>query len=908
MMQGGVQGDGAVKTTCPYCGVGCGLLATLSPDGQAIVRGDPNHPANFGRLCSKGSALPETLGLEGRLLQPEIGDREASWDEALDLVARRFSETIAQHGPDSVAFYVSGQLLTEDYYVANKLMKGFIGSANIDTNSRLCMASSVAGHRRAFGSDTVPGTYRDLELADLVVLVGSNLAWCHPVLYQRLAAAKEARPEMRVVLIDPRRTMTADIADFHLPIRADGDTALFAGLLAYLAEHGHIDRDYVKAHTTGLDAALAACSALTPERIAAQTGLSVASLTGFYRLFAATERAVSVYSQGVNQSARGTDKVNAIINCHLATARIGRPGMGPFSVTGQPNAMGGREAGALANMLAAHMEIENPDHRDRVRHFWRAPRIAQRPGLKAVDLFRAVGDGRIKALWIMATNPADSMPDAGTVEQALRDCPFLVVSDIVRDTDTVCHAHVKLPAAAWGEKDGTATNSERRISRQRPFLAAPGAARPDWWIVCEVAKRMGFAPAFAFGSAAEIFAEHAALSCFENGDTRDFDIGAFAGVDRRSYDRMQPFQWPRSRPAAPAETRFFAAGSFYTQDRKARIVPVRPAPPKEADAVFPLVLNTGRVRDHWHTMTRTGRSARLSQHVAEPFAEIHPDDAREHGLAHADLVRVSSASGAIVVRALLSKRQQKRTVFVPMHWTDQFAGCARVDRLIPGITDPHSGQPALKHASVAIERFAAAQFGFAALSRRPGMLGADYWALARCEGGWRLELAFAKSGADATAFAAALFAAGADTETMVYHDGATGRQRFACFAGERLVGALFLAPEPVAVSRAWACEQLLAKHAGQRARMAVIAGRPGAHGFDRGAPVCSCFGIGANEIAAAVARGCRTIDAIGRALGAGTNCGSCRGEIGQILRENCLRAEGRRAAPLPVKAKEKVQL
>jgi assimilatory nitrate reductase catalytic subunit len=584
----GAPGERVVKTTCPYCGVGCGLLAKLAPDGSAIVRGDPDHPANFGRICSKGAALPETLGLDGRLLYPEIGGREASWDEALDLVARQFSETIDNHGPESVAFYVSGQLLTEDYYVANKLMKGFIGSANIDTNSRLCMASSVAGHRRAFGSDTVPGTYRDLELADLVVLVGSNLAWCHPVLYQRIAAAKVVRPEMRVVLIDPRRTMTADIADLHLPIKADGDVALFSGLLAHLARHRHIAQTYVKAHTTGLDAALAALSDLSLDRIAAQTGLTREQLDAFYCMFAATEKVVTVYSQGVNQSAHGTDKVNAIINCHLATGRIGKPGMGPLSVTGQPNAMGGREVGALANMLAAHMEIENPEHRDRVRRFWRSPRIARNPGLKAVDLFRAVGDGRIKALWIMATNPADSMPDARLVEKALGDCPFLVVSDIVRDTDTLRHAHVKLPASAWGEKDGSVTNSERRISRQRPFLTAPGTTRPDWWIICEVAKRMGFAEAFAYGSAAEIFAEHAALSAFENNGTRDFDIGAFAGIDRASYDRMQPIQWPRQRPAGPAETRFFAAGGFYTEDRKARIVPLQPTPPRAADPAFRL--------------------------------------------------------------------------------------------------------------------------------------------------------------------------------------------------------------------------------------------------------------------------------------------------------------------------------
>ena len=402
-----IPGPMSVKTTCPYCGVGCGVLAKRGPNRTATIQGDPDHPSNFGRLCSKGAALAETIGLEGRLLHPEIGGRKETWDQALDLVATRFSEAIAAHGPDSVAFYVSGQMLTEDYYVANKLMKGFIGSANIDTNSRLCMASAVAGHRRAFGADTVPGTYRDLELADLVVLVGSNLAWCHPVLYQRLAAAKSARPDMRIVVIDPRRTVTAEISDLHLPIRADGDVALFTGLLSHLAKQGRIDRDYVEAHTAGLEAALIAASALRREDVEQQTGLDAKSLTRFYRLFGETEKVVTVYSQGVNQSSRGTDKVNAIVNCHLAAGRIGRPGMGPFSVTGQPNAMGGREVGGLANMLAAHMDIDNAADRARVQRFWRAPAVAAKPGLKAIDLFRAVRKGRIKALWIIGTNPAE---------------------------------------------------------------------------------------------------------------------------------------------------------------------------------------------------------------------------------------------------------------------------------------------------------------------------------------------------------------------------------------------------------------------------------------------------------------------------------------------------------------------
>ncbi|RUV82523.1 nitrate reductase, partial [Mesorhizobium sp. M5C.F.Ca.IN.020.14.1.1] len=513
-----------VRTTCPYCGVGCGVLAKVTADGEITVRGDPDHPANFGRLCSKGSALAETIDLDGRLLYPEIHGRRTGWDEALDLVASTFSQTIAEHGPDAVAFYVSGQLLTEDYYVANKLMKGFIGSANIDTNSRLCMASSVAGHRRAFGADTVPGSYEDLELADLIVLVGSNLGWCHPVLYQRVAAAREKRPEMKVALIDPRRTMTAGIADMHLAIAADGDVALFTGLLAYLGKNDALDRAYIAAHTTGFEGAIAA-SSLDLAGIAAATGLGEDELVRFYSLFAATAKTVTVYSQGVNQSSSGTDKVNAIINCHLATGRIGKPGTGPFSVTGQPNAMGGREVGGLANMLAAHMEIENPEHRSRVQRFWSAPAIAEKPGLKAVEMFQAVADGRIRALWIMATNPVDSMPDADAVEAAIKACPFVVVSDVLAMTDTVRHAHVRLPAAAWGEKDGSVTNSERRISRQRAFLPVPGEARADWWIIAEVAKRMGIAEAFSYASPAAIFAEHAALSAFENHGARDFDIG-----------------------------------------------------------------------------------------------------------------------------------------------------------------------------------------------------------------------------------------------------------------------------------------------------------------------------------------------------------------------------------------------
>ncbi len=879
----------AVATTCPYCGVGCGVLAERSAGGALSLRGDPDHPANSGRLCSKGAALLETIGLEERLLYPEIGGRRAGWDQALDLVASTFSRTIAEHGPDSVAFYVSGQLLTEDYYVANKLMKGFIGSANIDTNSRLCMSSAVAGHRRAFGADTVPGTYEDLELADLVVLVGSNLAWCHPVLYQRLAAAKAKRPEMQIVLIDPRRTMTADIADLHLAIRADGDVALFSGLLTFLADHGAVARDYVVSSTSGFAQALAAARALSLDETAALIGLSPSRLLAFYQLFARTEKTVTVFSQGVNQSSAGTDKVNAIINCHLATGRVGRPGMGPFSVTGQPNAMGGREVGGLANMLAAHLEIENPVDRDRVRRFWRGPAIASRPGLKAIDLFQALADGRVKAIWIMATNPVVSMPDVAAVEEALETCPFVVVSDVSSKTDTLRFADVALPAAAWGEKDGTVTNSERRISRQRAFLPLPGEARPDWWIVCDVARRMGFAEAFSYVSAAAIFAEHAALSAFENRGARDFDIGGLAGLDETQYEAMAPTQWP-----VPAEGavggRLFSDGRYFTPDRKARFVALRPTAEARASRDFPLILNTGRARDHWHTMTRTGKSARLSQHLAEPYVEIHPADARRIGIADADIVRVSTSNGAILVRALLSNRQSRGAIFVPIHWTDQFAAAARVDRLVPACVDPHSGQPASKHAAARIERFAAAQYGFAVLRERPSALDADYWALARCVGGWRVELAFARDDRDWPAFAARHLQKRPDAQMLAYHDVGAGQQRFACFAGDRLVGALFLAAEPVAVSRDWAVDQLGAEFSSRGARLAIVAGRPARGLADRGRSICSCFAVGANQIAAAIAAGCASVEEIGAKTQAGTNCGSCRAEIKALIERSALQA------------------
>ncbi|MEJ8308359.1 molybdopterin-dependent oxidoreductase [Agrobacterium larrymoorei] len=877
-----------VKTTCPYCGVGCGVIAKIDDTGTVSVKGDPDHPANFGRLCSKGSALGETLDLDGRLLYPQIDGKQAGWDEALDLVASKFSEAIATHGPDAVAFYVSGQLLTEDYYLANKLMKGFIGSGNIDTNSRLCMSSSVAGHRRAFGSDTVPGLYEDLVTADLVILTGSNLAWCHPVIYQRLAAAKAERPDMKIVVIDPRRTMTCDIADMHLAIRPDGDVALFTGLLAHLANGKAVDTAYVAAHTVGFETAIQSACAIGLPEIVEATGLSLAELIRFYELFERTEKVVTCYSQGVNQSSSGTDKVNAIINCHLATCRIGKPGAGPFSLTGQPNAMGGREVGGLANMLAAHMAIESAEDRDRVQRFWKAPTIAEKPGLKAVDMFQAVADGRIKALWIMATNPVVSMPDARAVEAALKQCPFVVVSDIMATTDTARHAHVLLPSLGWGEKDGTVTNSERRISRQRGYLAAPGEAKPDWWQFAEIGKRMGDGDAFTYHGPAEIFAEHAALSAFENNGTRDFDIGAYSKMEQQPYDDMTPFNWPQPSGTARSTTRFFADGKFFHADGKARFISTVLPQTNRTTVEYPLTLNTGRIRDQWHTMTRTGKSARLSSHLAEPYVELHPRDAMAAGIRSADLVEVESPLGTVVLRALVTERQARGSVFAPMHWNDQFAANARIDKLVAPNTDPFSGQPASKNVAVAARRFEAKAYAFAVTATAPQKPDCSYWALAKAEGGYRLELAFETVPEDWISWSREIFGIDAHIEPLGYADSQSSDVRLAFFDGETLLAALFIAATPVAVARNWAVAQLKERHEDTRNRFALVAGRPGAGRPDPGATVCSCFNVGINQITSAIREGCHTVEAVGACLSAGTNCGSCRAEIRTII-DGCLR-------------------
>jgi len=872
-----------VRTTCPYCGVGCGIVAKPDGRGGAAISGDPAHPASFGQLCSKGSALGETLALEQRLLHPMLRQPDGKlgqvdWEQALATVADGFRRVIDRDGPDAVAFYLSGQLLTEDYYVANKLMKGFLGSANVDTNSRLCMASSVAGHRRAFGADTVPGVYADLDEADLIVLVGSNAAWCHPVLFQRMMRNKAERHALLVV-VDPRRTVTAEEADLFLPIEPGTDTALFCGLMVHLAETGTLNRGYTDAYTRGFAEALARAREIAPDsRVTAErTGLSEAHVEEFFRLFRETRRVVTCFSQGVNQSAQGTDKVNAIINCHLATGRIGLPGMGPFSLTGQPNAMGGREVGGLANQLAAHMGFE-PQEIDRVRRFWNAPRMAEREGLKAVQMFEAIERGEIKALWVMATNPAVSLPRAGGMRAALKNLELFVVSENVLSNDTInAGADILLPAAAWGEKDGTVTNSERRISRQRAFLPLPGEAQPDWWIVSETARRMGFTEAFAYQSAADVFREHAALSCFENHGTRDFDLCALAEISDVEFDALDPVQWP-VRAGVPGDgARFFSQGGFFTPDGKARFVaPEFPTLSEKTSASYPFRLNTGRVRDQWHSMTRTGLSPRLASHLPEPFVEIHPTDAEAAGLEEGGYAKIATAHGSCVVKVMVSHNQRPGSLFVPIHWSGETASGACIGDLVAPCTDPHSGQPEAKATPAAISNVSFQLHGFARTSQPVSLPKQAWWVRVAVPGGLEYRLATNQSPIVWHDFAYREMTRGGQLAEELESD----RYRAAALSDSEIDAWICIAP--FGASLQWDPRALVATELQDGSAYPL---RRIDFGLIETEPViCACFQIRASAVQEAISAGtATTVKEIGQTLGAGTNCGSCLPELKRLI-------------------------
>ncbi|SBS29361.1 Nitrate reductase [Marinomonas spartinae] len=738
--------EGWVKSTCAYCGVGCGIEARPMITGKLDIRGDKDHPSNHGKLCTKGIALGDTVIEDGRLLMPKMKVdkqwQETDWDTALDQVAQQFSKTVAEFGPDSVAFYVSGQLLTEDYYVANKLLKGFIGTSNIDSNSRLCMASSVVGHKRAFGMDTVPVCYDDIELAELVILVGSNLAWCHPVLYQRLRVAKQANPNLVVVVIDPRRNESCEIADLHLALNPGADVALFNGLLHYLSKTQQLDASFIADHTNHFSEALEA--ALQEGDVSYITGLDEQTLAGFYETFAKTDKVLTIYSQGVNQSTQGSDKVNSIINCHLAMGKIGVPGCGPFSVTGQPNAMGGREVGALANTLVAHMEFDNPKDREAVATFWQTQRLASKPGLKAVDMFDALASGKIKAIWIMATNPVVSLPNSAKIKQALLDCPLVVVSDCIADTATTRCADIVLPAQGWSEKSGTVTNSERRISRQRRLMASPGLAKPDWWILSQVAQRMGFKEAFDYRHEGDIFREYAQLTGLNNDSgQRDLNLTGLANVSDEEYQSFQPRQWPVIEDQGVSQNRrFFEDKRFFTANHRANFLAVQHSAPKNPlSKAFPLVLNSGRTRDQWHTMTRTGLSSRLAEHTPEPYVLINAKTAAAFSLHPDALACIRNQHGSCFARVVLSESMSDNEIFMPIHWNDVTAANSKPCVLIASDTDPVSGQPEFKYTPVTIAPFMAQTSALLMLRQPVTFSLSGYWSRQKITSGYLYHIA-----------------------------------------------------------------------------------------------------------------------------------------------------------------------
>jgi assimilatory nitrate reductase catalytic subunit len=826
-----------------------------------------------------------------------VAGHRVSWDVALDHVASHFARIIEQNGPDSVAFYLSGQLLTEDYYIANKLMKGFIGSANVDTNSRLCMSSTVAAHRYVFGSDSVPGCYEDLDTADVLVLVGSNAAWCHPILFRRMVRARQERGA-RIVTIDVRGTATTESADLALTIRPGTDAVLFCGLLVDLDAKGAIDRAYVASHTEGFEPALSQARNIAPDLItvAAKCGLEVAEVAAFFDLWRNTERVVTLYSQGVNQSWQGTDKVASILACHISTGRIGTIGTGPFSLTGQPNAMGGREVGGLANQLAAHMGF-TPEDRDRVGRFWNSPQVAEREGLDAVAMFDSIARGDIKALWVMGTNPAVTLPRADMVRGALARLELLVVSENVGSTDTMSSgAHVLLPALAWGEKDGTVTNSERRISRQRAFTTAPGEAMPDWWAMSQVARRMGFGAYFDHSGPAAIFREHAALSAFENGGARDFDLGGLAEISDADYDALAPIQWPVPANQSGGRARMFGDGRYFTPSSRARFKPVAEPTLAEAPSVeFPLILNTGRLRDQWHTMMRTGLSPKLSSHAAEPFVAVNSADAFRWKLEDNGFARVSTAHGTIVLKVAVTASQPLGRIFVPMHWNDETSGGARVGALVHSFTDPLSKQPDSKSTPARIESVSFRARGFILARERFALPGDSIWAWRAIEqGGYIARVATNESIAhllDAIGFAAAA------ATTATYIDRSREIYRAAFITNDRLDAALLLGQHDDELSwhgfvGAWGMQQL-----DNSTRRFLLAGRDLPTDVDMSPTVCACFGVTSRAIQAAIDDGAFSTDSIGAELRAGTNCGSCIPELKRMIAAGLLARE--RGNPVP---------
>lgn len=691
------------KSTCSYCGVGCGILISKDSRGKIMVEGDPDHPANKGMLCSKGKNLHYTVqNKSDRLLFPEMrwnkgSERvRVSWEAAMGRIVTVFKTLISKYGPDSVAFYVSGQLLTEEYYIVNKLAKGYIGTNNIDTNSRLCMSSAVVGYKLSLGEDSVPISYDDIELADCFFISGANPAWCHPILFRRLEKHKAENLDIRIIVSDPRKTQSTAIADLHLQIYPGTDIYLHHAIARWLIEHNFTDNNFIKNHTNGFDALKERVMATSLSEAASVCKIPKSDIELAARWIGESKGFIPMWAMGLNQSAIGVDKNLSLINLSLITGRIGKPGNGPFSLTGQPNAMGGREVGGLCNLLPAHRNMDSPEHRKEVADFWGVPSVPSVPGLSATQMFEALANDKLKAIWIICTNPLVSLPNVRLAEEALKKGRFVVVQDISANSITRDYADVVLPAASWAEKEGTMTNSDRRISLLSKVIDPPGEARPDTEILLDFARRMGF-KGFDFKSCSDIYNEHARLTA-----------GTRIDISGLSYSWLKEngtTQWPFPKDSTKGTERLFTDYSFYTADNRAKIHSPAPENISEAPSTkYPLALTTGRIRDQWHTMTRTGKVARLRQHIPEAFVEIHPTDAQKNSVKEGNLVEIQTPYGTGRFKAKITDEIKEGVIFIPMHWGKlQGSDLVRANNLTSPLVDARSKEPDFKFTAANIQ-------------------------------------------------------------------------------------------------------------------------------------------------------------------------------------------------------------
>ncbi|XTI71892.1 molybdopterin-dependent oxidoreductase [Acidithiobacillus sp. AC3] len=909
------------RSVCPYCGTGCGVL--IEHDGERIlgVRGDPEHPANFGQLCSKGMTLAQTVHGSGRATVPlqrvaEETWQQASWEQSMGQIATRWAEIYRDRGPQALAFYVSGQLPTEDYYVVNKLAKGFLGTNHIDTNSRLCMASAVTGYKRSLGMDSVPCSYEDLERTDCLFIVGANVAYAHPIIFRRIEAAKAQRPELRIIVVDPRRTATASIADLFLPILPGTDVALFHGILHLLIWNDRLDTDFIQQHTEGWQELKQRVQEYTPQRVAELCQIAEADLQRAAEFFATSPAVLSLWCQGLNQSAHGTDNNVALINLHLATGQIGRPGAGPFSLTGQPNAMGGRETGGMPALLPGHREIANGEDRAAIAELWGVETLHPEPGYTAVPMFQALERGDLAAIWITCTNPVLSLPDRQQVERALRTAEQVVLQESYLDGETMPFAHWLLPAASWGEREALVTNSERRISHLQAAVPPPGSARPDWQIFCDFAHALALAldrlsvplpdrkddswqqralRMFSFRDTASIFAEYRRCTI-----GRDLDIG---GLEIAILDRQGPQQWPFPVGAKSGQVRLYANGIFPTPSGRARFhAPVHLGVAEEIDARYPLRLTTGRLRDQWHSMARSGRAASLFASAEEALLAIHPQDARQYGLQEGQLVRVESRRGAALYRLQCDDSLQRGLLFVPMHFGSRYSPAALCNSVTQAAIDPYSGEPEFKHTAVrisaaelpweaaalveddtrdlsAILRQLAQGFPYASITPLVSKHGAAVLL--------RVAAAQAPEAELAQRWDAALALFGPDT--LLYEDPRQGLSKRLRIRGGRLTGLRLWGGLQ---TLDWLRQLLLEGTAIDAFRLALLAPRvPDNLGaWERSRGICACKGVDEKTIRQVIANGADTLEGVMQCCGAGTECGSCKPEIQQLLQSRLAEA------------------